>query len=193
MAQVLEVSGQFRRVFIRPVVVGDAAELAKATRASVGLHRPWVSLPLSTEAWKKSIRSRRLPTHVSIAVCVKETGSVAAVINLNEIVRGVFQSAYLGYQAFEPHAGHGLTREGMHCVLRFAFGRLKLHRVEANVQPDNLASIALVKSLGFRCEGYSPRYLKIAGRWRDHERWALLKEDWHPGRSRWSSATTSAS
>ena len=58
------------------------------------------------------------------------------------------------------------------------FGPRKLHRVEANIQPENEASIALVQGLGFRQEGYSPRYLKIGGRWRDHERWALLAEDW---------------
>ncbi len=59
-----------------------------------------------------------------------------------------------------------------------AFGELGLHRLEANIQPDNAASIALVRKPGFRLEGYSPRYLKIAGRWRDHERWAILAEEW---------------
>ena len=65
-------------------------------------------------------------------------------------------------------------REGLQAVVRHAFGKLGLHRVEANIQPDNSASIALVRSCGFSQEGYSPRYLKIAGRWRDHERWARL-------------------
>jgi len=68
--------------------------------------------------------------------------------------------------------------EGLQLVLRHAFRRLKLHRLEANIQPANTASIRLVRSLGFRKEGFSPRYLKIGGRWRDHERWALLVEDW---------------
>jgi ribosomal-protein-alanine N-acetyltransferase len=63
-------------------------------------------------------------------------------------------------------------------ILRYAFTKLKLHRVEANIQPENLASLALIKRAGFTREGYSRRYLRIGGRWRDHERWALLAEDW---------------
>jgi ribosomal-protein-alanine N-acetyltransferase len=67
---------------------------------------------------------------------------------------------------------------GLALVLRQAFRQLGLHRVEANIQPDNARSIALVRRLGFRREGFSPRYLKLGGRWRDHERWALLREEW---------------
>lgn len=106
------------------------------------------------------------------------------VINVNEIIRGSYRGAFLGYYGFRPHAGHGYMSEGLGLVLRRAFGELQLHRVEANIQPDNAASLALVRRLGFRREGFSPRYLKIAGRWRDHERWALLAEEWNHGRGR---------
>ena len=70
--------------------------------------------------------------------------------------------------------------EALQLALRHAFRALKLHRVEANIEPGNEASIALVRGAGFTREGFSRRYLKHGGRWRDHERWALLREDWRP-------------
>ena len=111
-------------------------------------------------------------------VVLGESGEIAGVINLNEIVLGSFQSAYLGYYAFLPHAGRGYMREGLATMVSWAFGDLSLHRLEANIQPENEKSIGLVRGLGFRLEGFSPRYLKIGEDWRDHERWAVLAEEW---------------
>ncbi len=68
--------------------------------------------------------------------------------------------------------------EAVALTLKFAFDKLRLHRLEANVQPKNLQSIKVLRRSGFTREGYSRRYLKIAGRWRDHERWAIIREDW---------------
>jgi ribosomal-protein-alanine N-acetyltransferase len=107
----------------------------------------------------------------------RDSGGVVGVININDIIRGAFQSASLGYYALAPYAGQGLMHEGMLLVLKYAFGKLKLHRVEANIQPGNRASIALVRKCGFVREGFSRRMLKIQGRWRDHQRWALSVED----------------
>lgn len=113
---------------------------------------------------------------------LRSSGELVGVINLNEIVRGSFQSAYLGCYAFLPHVGRGYMSEGLRLAIRRAFGRLRLHRVEANIQPENKSSLAFFRRLGFRREGYSQRYLKVAGRWRDHERWALLAADWRDRR-----------
>jgi ribosomal-protein-alanine N-acetyltransferase len=99
-------------------------------------------------------------------------------VNLSQIFMGGFKSAYLGYYVGAPFARLGYMTEAIQLVLKFAFDRMKLHRLEANIQPNNSASIALVRRAGFRKEGYSPRYLKIGGQWRDHERWAIIAEDW---------------
>jgi ribosomal-protein-alanine N-acetyltransferase len=67
---------------------------------------------------------------------------------------------------------------GLALALECVFLTLRLHRVEANVQPGNAPSLALIRRMGFRREGVSLRYLKVGGRWRDHQRWALTVEDW---------------
>jgi ribosomal-protein-alanine N-acetyltransferase len=103
---------------------------------------------------------------------------LAGVVNVSEVVRGAFCSAYLGYYAFVPNDGCGYMRAGLTKVIGLSFGKYRLHRLEANIQPENARSIELVRGLGFRREGYSPKYLKIGGRWRDHERWAITTELW---------------
>ena len=142
--------------------------------------RRWAAPPSTAAAYRAYVGHLGKPTHQGHLVVLRSSGALVGVINLNEIVRGVFRSAYLGYYAFPPHVGRGYMSEGLRLVLGRAFGELGLHRVEANIQPENTASLALVRRLGFRREGFSPRYLKIAGRWRDHERWALLAEEWAP-------------
>ena len=153
-------------------------EFLTAVRRSRRLLSPWVAPPDTARAYRAYVARLDRPTHEARFVVIRSSGELAGVVNVSEIVRGAFQSAYLGYYAFLPHAGHGYMREGLRLVLRWAFGALRLHRVEANIQPDNAASLALVRRLGFRLEGFSPRYLKIAGRWRDHERWARRREEW---------------
>ncbi len=132
------------------------------------------------------VPSRRIETasHVGLVVCRREDDALVGVFNLSEIVRGAFQSAYIGYYAFAPHAGRGYMAEGLELTLKFAFGAMRLHRVEINIQPANARSIRLARRAGFAREGFSRRYVKIAGRWRDHERWALTVEDWRARRTK---------
>jgi [ribosomal protein S5]-alanine N-acetyltransferase len=170
-----------RRVLLRAPDREDASALANLARRSRRLHRPWVYPPMTTPAVARWIRAAG-PSRYRLLVCRRTDGTIVGVVNLNEIVRAAFQSAYLGYYAFRPHAGAGYMTEGLALVLRHAFRRLGLHRLEANIQPGNRASRALVRRLGFRREGFSPRYLKIGGRWRDHERWAIVREAWAPAR-----------
>jgi ribosomal-protein-alanine N-acetyltransferase len=172
--------------------MSDMPPVLAAIRASRALHGAWVQPPATPARFAAYVQrfagpSSRDPacaSHVGLLVCRVDDDSPAGIFNLSEIVRGAFHSAYLGYYGLAPHAGRGYMGQGLALVLQVAFRKLKLHRVEANVQPGNARSIALVKAAGFTCEGYSRRYLKLAGRWRDHERWALLAEDWRARRRR---------
>ncbi len=172
----------------------DAAartEFVSLARESRALHGRFVQAPDTPRAFAKYLQRCTAEDYRARWLRRCSDDALIGVFNISQIVAGCFQSAYLGYYAFAPHAGQGLMSVGLRLLLREIFGRspsrssrsqlLRLHRIEANIQPDNAASIALVQRCGFRKEGYSPRYLKIAGRWRDHERWALLAEDFRIG------------
>ena len=162
------------RIVLRAPRTRDQREFVGAARASRALHGRWVRAPDTPPAFRAYMRHMAAPGSCAFLVCRRDSGAIVGVVNVTNVVMGLFRSAYLGYYAFAGHHGQGLMREGLQAVVRHAFGPLKLHRLEANIQPGNAPSIALVKACGFRKEGYSPRYLKIAGRWRDHERWAIV-------------------
>jgi [ribosomal protein S5]-alanine N-acetyltransferase len=151
-------------------------------RASRSFHKPWASAPIDQDRFAAYLSDAKRKDFEAFLVCRRSDHSIVGFFNLSQIARGSLQSAYMGYAAGKPFAGQGYMREGIELVLRVAFEDLGLHRIEANIQPGNAASIALAKGAGFQREGFSPRYLKISGRWRDHERWALLLEDWRAGR-----------
>ncbi|MEA2710097.1 MAG: [ribosomal protein S5]-alanine N-acetyltransferase [Phycisphaerales bacterium] len=165
------------RVGIRRPTADDCAEFIALMQASAAFHHPWGEYPKTVESFAEYLSGRQSPGADGFLICVRESGAIAGVVNLNAIVRGYFDSAFLGYYVGAPFARRGFMTEGLKQVTKFAFEELKLHRVEANIQPGNAASIALARKCGFRYEGFSPRYLKILGEWRDHERWALLADD----------------
>jgi ribosomal-protein-alanine N-acetyltransferase len=165
------------RVDVRPLRREDAAALIVAHQASIALHRPWVEPCLDQAGFEAWFARTHAQDYVSLVAFERDSGLVAGAFNASQISRGNFLSAYLGFYACLPCAGRGLMRAAMPQVLAHLFGALGLHRIEANIQPGNPRSIALARGAGFVLEGYSPRYLKIGGQWRDHERWALLAED----------------
>jgi ribosomal-protein-alanine N-acetyltransferase len=177
-------SSAVEKVFLRAPAARDRKEFLALNRASRRLHQGFASPPVEPEQFAAFLKRCRRDNSACFFVCRVEDGRIVGAMNLSEIVRGIFRSAYLGYYVGAPYAGRGYMTEALRLVLRHAFGRLKLHRVEANIQPCNLASLALVKRAGFVKEGYSRRYVKICGRWRDHERWAILAEDWKAALSR---------
>ena len=147
---------------------------------SRALHRGYVVAASVPREYRSYLRATRRANQESFFIVDAQSGELAGVININNIVRNASLSGQLGYYAFVPHAGNGLMREGLTLVIAWAFRELGLHRLEANIQPGNRRSIALVEGLGFRREGKARGYLKIGNRWRDHERWAMLKEEWRP-------------
>jgi ribosomal-protein-alanine N-acetyltransferase len=162
-----------RRVTLRLLGSRDQSDFLDLVAASTGLHHPWMSLPATPQEFQAYLARYERPTEESLLICVRETGAIAGVVTINSIIRGRFQCGSLAYAAFAPTAGQGYMSEGLDLVLRYAFEQLRLHRLEAQVQPGNHASVKLVKRLGFRNEGYSPDLLFIDGAWRDHERWAI--------------------
>ena len=166
------------RVYLRTPARSDKAEFVSLMRASRAFHRPWATAPTDDEAFDAYLLDARRSDFEAMLVCRREDRAILGFFNLSHITRGSLQSAYLGYAVGSKFANQGYMREGLGLVIREAFLTLRLHRIEANIQPGNQASIALARRAGFTREGFSPRYLKIGGRWRDHERWAILAEDW---------------
>ena len=164
------------RVVLRPLAAGDRDEFLELARASVSLHHPWYTLPITAAEFRVYLQRFSRPESEGLLVCVRGSGAMAGLFTIDTIVRGRFQSASLSYAAFAPAAGRGYMSEGLALVLRYAFQELRLHRLEASIQPGNQLSLRLVGRHGFRKEGYSPAMLFIDGAWRDHERWAITAE-----------------
>ena len=99
-------------------------------------------------------------------------------MSLSQIVGGHFSSGFLGYQLDKDMLRQGYMKEALQVLLKEAFKRFELHRIEANIMTENHASRALIESLGFTLEGNARKYLNIRGRWEDHLHYVLLREDW---------------
>jgi len=165
------------RVELRDLVLADREPFLEMVRESRDLHRPWTYPPERADQFNDLVARTTRDDFACLTTVLTGNGDIVGIFTVSQIVRGYFQSAYLGYYAHARHAGQGLMAESMMLVLDHAFGPLTLHRLEANIQPGNAPSIALARGAGFRLEGYSPRYLLIGGRWRDHERYAITADE----------------
>jgi [ribosomal protein S5]-alanine N-acetyltransferase len=171
------------RVFLRTPAAADEAEWIALVRASRRFLRPYSSPPDHHGGFAAYLERCEQDNYAGRVLCRVADGRILGVFNVSQIIRGNLKSAFLGYWVGEEFAGRGYMTEGLVLLLREAFTTMDLHRLEANIQPDNLRSKDLAKRCGFVKEGFSERYLKIAGRWRDHERWAITKERWRALRS----------
>lgn len=96
----------------------------------------------------------------------------------DNVIRGIFQSCTLGYLLGEDYQGKGLMTEGLETAIQFVFGRMNLHRISAAHVPTNKRSCAVLTGLGFETVGLEPKYLRINGKWLDHELHTLINDNW---------------
>ncbi len=179
------VLAEARSAAIRCPVPEDSREFVRLVHASRRLYRGLASPPSTEQQFVALVDRNASASNFTVLVTERRSGAIVGYAALSQIAMGNFRNAYLGYVGSLPFSGRGLMTEGVALLVQHAFRRLGLHRIEANIQPGNEPSIAIARSLGFRLEGFSPRYLKIRGRWRDHERWAITSEDWK-GFAAWS-------
>lgn len=170
-----------RKVYLRRPELSDEKEFTEMARKSERFHRGLMNPAKTREEFERFLERIDNEQTESFLICPSENDAIAGIINLSQIFYGPFQNAYLGYGLGVRFTGKGYATEAVQLVLKYAFTDLKLHRLEANVQPHNIASIRVLERCGFTKEGFSEKYLKIGGRWRDHERWAIIWHRWRRG------------
>ncbi len=167
-----------KRVYLRAPEPEDCDALIELYRKSQRHFAGYANSVYTRERFEGLLADAAMDANECFLICRTLDDAIIGTLNLSQIFRKLFQNAYIGYQLFAGFTGQGHMTKAVDIALRYAFVDLGLHRIEASVQPGNRASIAVLQRNGFVMEGFSRRYLKINGRWRDHERWAILKEDW---------------
>ncbi len=171
-------------VFLRYPTPRDRDEFLTLRRGCRKFLERWEPIPpngfdsFGDDSFNRELKLRKTATEERLLICTRHDGVVVGKMSIGSISRGPLQSCYLGYWIGRHHAGNGYMTQALALTLRHCFKTLKLHRAEANIQPNNKPSQAVVKKNCFSQEGYSPKYLKIRGKWADHERWAITIEQW---------------
>jgi ribosomal-protein-alanine N-acetyltransferase len=174
-----------RTVHLRTPQMGDYAAWSSLRERSRAFLVPWEPLwaydDLARHAYRARMKRYAKDIQDDLAypffLFHNDDANLCGGLTLSNVRRGVAQTATLGYWMGEPYVRRGYMTEGLRLAMGFAFGQLGLHRIEAACLPRNAASIALLKTCGFREEGYARRYLRINGEWQDHLLFAILAED----------------
>ena len=174
-------------ITIRPVDPADADELAALLRANREHLQPWdperdESYYTTTGQWQ--IISDQLRARNALPHAIVEDGRIVGRVNLSNVVHGAFRSANLGYWVAADVTGRGVASVAVAAVVEAAFTTYGLHRVEAGTLLHNVRSQRVLERNGFVRFGTAPRYLRIAGDWRDHHLYQLLAENWMAARGR---------
>ena len=170
-------------VILRPLRLDDEAAYLAVRRDNVDWLGPWdATAPRPTPTTRsfgdlvahheaEAAQGRSLPFVVEV------DGEFVGQLNVSNIVRGSFWSCAMGYWVARAWAGQGITPTAVAMAGDHCFGVLGLHRIEINIRPENVASLAVVRKLGLRDEGLRPRYLHIDGDWRDHRSFAVTADE----------------
>ena len=164
------------RVYLRSVEPRDRQKIVRLAFSSTTLHQPWIETPTTSALFNQYLNRIHGQSSTGMVVCFRHNDEIVGIINLNEIVLSAFRSARISYYVDQVHQGQGLMTEGLNLFTSIAFHSEGLHRIEAAIQPQNFLSKRLVKRCGFQYEGLSKDFLFIDGKWRDHERWALVHD-----------------
>jgi ribosomal-protein-alanine N-acetyltransferase len=172
----MALSTKTKRLIIRPYEVKDIKAWQDAYAGMYKAQNSWDLNPrvlkdLTPSNFKKLLKvqkeQRAKETFYDFAVFLKDTGELIGTVALMDISRGVFQNAYLGYRIFNKHWNKGYGKEMVAASFQLAFKDLKLHRVEAGIDPKNRRSILLARSVGMRKEGLKKKALYLNNVWQD--------------------------
>jgi len=169
-------------VAIRLVRARDARTLQAELLGNRAWLRPWeATSPDGPVSFDMRLGIRRLLQQYrdggGVPLVMEHDGQIAGQLNVWGIARGSLASATIGYWVSERFAGRGITPASVALATDLCFHELRLHRMEICIRPENKASLRVVEKLGFRYEGLRRRYIHIAGDWRDHYAFALVRED----------------
>jgi ribosomal-protein-alanine N-acetyltransferase len=187
-----------RRVMLRPLAPADFEQFAEVRQRNHDWLTPWEPRRPDSQhdpsrmrdafAARCAHRDRERRAGAAYGFGLFIDGRFAGEINLNNVIRGAFQNATVGYWIDRAHAGQRYVAEGVVVVARFAFEQLRLHRLEICIVPRNHRSRRVMEVLSLRDEGIAERYLEIDGVWEDHIRYALTAEEWDSRRNEFASA-----
>jgi ribosomal-protein-alanine N-acetyltransferase len=173
------------RVYLRAPAMQDYvawAELRALSRQHLSPWEPqWARDELTRSSFRRRLRAAQREARddlgYSYLIFADTPLRVVGGLNVSNLRRGIAQTASIGYWIGAPYAGRGLMTDAVRAVAPFAFSSLRLHRLEAACLPTNAASMRVLEKTGFRHEGRARQYLKIDGRWQDHNLYALLCDD----------------
>jgi ribosomal-protein-alanine N-acetyltransferase len=175
-----------QRTAIRPLGPHDVDEFTAAVVANRAHTEPWEPIHAEAhytragqaETLRRDVEAWDMGTGYAFSVLDREGDRIIGRMALGNVVHGAWRNATLGYWVAAASGGRGHATEAARLICAFAFEHAGLHRVQPAVIPRNVRSIRVVEKAGFRLEGRALRYLNIAGRWEDHDIYAMTLEEW---------------